>query len=198
MRTTFFAWDAPKFEQKYLNIPTSILLSQWQDMLSSHNDVVEVADLLDELDLSGVVSEGDYVSLPKGVTPLILAVCLADCTIGKYQILYTDFFFADLEANPPQLDGLSADALSAWKTFLKAADISSHFRSGLPWWLQEAAGQRNCFTGLLTPLDVQQIDTHRNPLLQTLHHNKDAQGLFQVISEAAGSGNWLCCLEPGT
>lgn len=198
MRTTFISLDAKRFEQNFRDMPNSIPLTKWQEILSRSNDVMEVAEILSELDLSEVVSKGDYVTLPKSVAPIVLEVCQADCMTAQYQILYTDFFFADLEASRPNIDGLNGDALSAWETFLKLADLSNLFRSYLPWWLQAAATQRNCFTGLLNPLEVHEVNAHRELLLPVINNGKDADGLFQVISDADISGDWVLCLEPGT
>jgi len=198
MRTTFISLDANRFEQNFRDMPNTIPLTRWQEILSCSDVVVEVADILSELDLSEVITKDDYVTLPKSVAPIILAVCQADCMTAQYQILYTDFFFADLEASRPNIDGLNGDALSAWETFLKLADLSNLFRSHLPWWLQAAATQRNCFAGLLTPLEVRQVNAHRELLLRVINNGKDADGLFQVISDADISGERVLCLEPGT
>lgn len=198
MRTTIFALDAEIFEQKYLYLPNCIPLSQWEAMLARGNDVLNVADLLEELDLSNVLIEGDSVILPKNVTSLIMALCLADCAIAEYQILYTDFFFADLGANPPQTNALSSEAQAAWNTFLKVADINIQFRKYLPWWIDEAADYRCCSTGLLMPTEALQIHACHAELLQLLGDSKDARGLFQIIADASDCGSWVFGLEPGT
>lgn len=198
MRTTCISLNAKRFEQNFRDMPHSIFLTRWQEILSRSHDVIEIAEILSELDLSEVVTHGDYVTLPQSAAPIVLAICQADCMTTQYQILDTDFFFADLEASRPNIDGLQGDALSAWETFLKLADLSSLFRPHLPWWLQAAATQRNYFAGLLTPLEVHQVNTHRESLLQVINNGEDADGLFQVIADADISGDWVLCLEPGT
>lgn len=206
MRTTLYTLAKEQFENTYLNMPRDLLIADWNTMIERGLRLNgEVAERIEELEVDSIKNEGDRVILPKSATRVILEMCKADCMVAEYEIRATDTFFADLAANPPQLESIRDRLQSAWQLFDKVVDISSLHRQNLPWWLHEAAYSSCAYTGLLNPSEAQVIHESRQELEQLLisglgsqSEQKDAQQLLDLISNAAIANNWVMGWEYGT
>lgn len=165
MRTTIYVIAKAKFEAIYLSIPRLLPISQWHSMLAQgQSKSLDVLEAIEEIE--DVKVEGEFVIPSGAIAVVILELCKADCVKSEYQIQATDFFFADLEANPPNLKGISPEIQKAWSLFLKVVDTSVIFRQSLPWWLQESARARSAYVGLLTPAESRLVnDLHNDYVL---------------------------------
>ncbi len=204
MRTALYALENRKFEETYLHMPRCMPISQWNDMLLRGTGISEVAEKIDELSPADAVCEADQVFLSGSAAGVILGLCIADCAVSFYEIRAADFFFADLSANPPALDGLEEEMQDAWKFFCKIADVSALYRKHLPWWIDEAARSRSSFAGLLTPAEAQLTGKYQSQLFQLLTASpapsdpEDTERLLEFITDAGSRGCRVLGWEPGT
>jgi hypothetical protein len=132
-------------------------------------------------------------------------MCKADCVVSKYEIRATDTSFANLAANPPQLEAICDRLLTAWKLFNKVVDTSIVHPQNPPWWLREAASSSCAYAELLNPSAASVIQESHDELTQLVvaglnsqSEQEDAMQLVAVITNAADSQQWVLGWEYGT
>lgn len=204
MRTTLYALENRKFEERYLHLPRCMSIFQWNEILLRGTQISELAEKINELSPADAVFEADQVFLSGSAAWVILGLCIADCAVSTYEVGASDFFFADLSANPPAADGLENEVREAWEAFWKVADVSALYRKHLPWWTDEAARSRSSFAGLLTLAEARLIGKYQSQLFQLLTESpaasdpEDTERLLGLITDAGSRGCRVLGWETGT
>jgi len=204
MRTTLYVLDRDPFVERYHALPCRMPAARWRELLAAGAARSELGELIAELPAQAALEQDGLVSVSGSGCRLVLEVCKVECALAAYQIAATDFFFADLEANPPDPSGLGEPARQAWSTFARVVNTSGEGRSELPEWLRHAARAGCAFAGLLTPAEVTSVSERCAELVPWLRENvpdgsqRDAEALLALVSQAAVGQHWVLGWEPGT
>lgn len=204
MHTTLYALDRRRFEDTYLSLGRRVPLARWRDFAALALRHGAAADALDELDASSLVEEGGEVVLSAGAARVVHHLCIAECACARVETCTCEFFFGDLEADPPPWAELPDDLQGAWHSFLALADLGGRGRHTLPTWLA-AANDGGAGVGLLDPGAVRGLasQAHRLEGWLTAHlrgngMREDARQLLALVTQAAVLDGWVLGWEPGT
>lgn len=189
-RASLIALDAARFEAQFMFRGAIWSGPTWRAMLERAARHTSLREELDEL--RNDPSEGPSLLPNAPQSRLLLELCVMECGTGSYALdheaQFRDWACHDDRKVPlPLLDAFAT--LQGW------LDVEGARRSGLPPWLDQATRHR-LSVGLATPGLVRFLAPRWPDLGAHLEAHHDLSGMSELLTAAAGRGDYVLALAP--